>query len=229
REDREDHAHGRLADQLRAAAQAQAAAHEQLDEVVEEAHEAEAGHQEQDQDAGGGHRVAGEPVTERVADQRGDDDDDAAHARGAALAQGRRGLRAFEPDGLAELALAQHGDRRPGPEQRDDHRDRAREQDGLHWSSSASRPSATSHRPAAFEAFTSTTSPGRNRFCSASTAAFGSGAASASPRQLSSARAPSSTAAASAPTATVTAAPARAACRPASSWLWVAISPSSAM
>ena len=180
-QDREDHADQRLAEELGPAAQAEAAAHEDLDEVVKEADEAEAGHQEQHEHARGGHRVIGEQCPSDVADQRGDDDDDAAHGRRAALAQGRRGLRALEPHLLAELALAQHADRRPGAEQRDDHRDGAGEQDRLHWSSSASRPSATSHRPAAFDAFTSTTSPGRNRFCNSATALFGSGTAIASP------------------------------------------------
>ena len=59
---------------------------------------------------------------------------------------GYLGGHAVGPDLLAELALAQHGDRRPGAEQRDDHRDGAREQDRLHWSTSASSPSATSNR-----------------------------------------------------------------------------------
>jgi hypothetical protein len=65
-----------------------------------------------------------------VADQRRDDDDDAAHGGRARLAQVRR--RAIAPDLLAELALAQHGDRRAGAKHGDDHRERAGKQDDRH-------------------------------------------------------------------------------------------------
>jgi hypothetical protein len=113
REHREDDADRGLAQQLGAAAQAEAAAHEQLDVVVGEADQAEAGHQEQHQQAGGGHRVAGEQVPAQVADQRRDDDDDAAHGGGAALGR-QMGLDAVGPDLLAEFAFAEHGDDRAG-------------------------------------------------------------------------------------------------------------------
>ena len=49
------------------AAQAQAAPHRQLDELVGEADQAEAGDQQQHQRAGGGHRIAGRAVPGGVA------------------------------------------------------------------------------------------------------------------------------------------------------------------
>jgi len=113
REDGEDDPHRGLAEQLGAAAQAEAAAHEQLDVVVGEADQAEAGHQEQHQQAGGGHRVAGEQVPAQVAQERRDDDHDAAHGGGAALG-GQVRLDAVGPDLLAEFVFAQDGDDRPG-------------------------------------------------------------------------------------------------------------------
>ena len=217
----------RLPGELGAAAQPQAAPHEQLDEVVDEADQAKARHQEQHQHARGGHRVAGEQVPGDVADQRRDDDDDAAHGGRAALAQVR--LRAVGPDLLAELALAQHGDRRPGAEQRDDHRDRAGQQDGLHrHPPRAGRPRLATGRLSAMLSLVRR--PRGAAGCAARRPRpRASGTAIASPCQPASARAPSSTGRACSPTAIRPATPAWAASRPASAWLSAAMSPSSAM
>ena len=180
---------------------------------------------------GRGHRVAGDDVADQVPDQRRDDDHRAAHGRRAAL--GQVPGRAVRPDLLAVAALGERLDRQRGAEQRDEHRDGGRQQDGFHRSAS---PQQYSRRrlpgAAARDAFTSTTSPGLSRSASTSSAAAPSATATASPCHDRTRRAPASIGAASSPTATSPASPdpqpARRT-RPTSSWLGREVSPSSAM
>src|SRR3984893_17098026 len=230
REQREHPAHHGLPGQLGPAAQAQAALHVQLDEVVREPDQAQAGHQEQHEQPGRGHGVAGDEVADQVPGQRRDDDHRAAHGRRAPL--GQVPGRADGPDLLAVAAPAERLDRQRGAEQRDEQRHGRGQQDGLHWPASLSRAAATPSRCAARDAFTSTTSEGLSRFASTSRAAAPSVTASASPVQDRTRRAPSSSGLGSSPTAMSPArpvSPTRAAYSPMSSWLAREVPPSSAM
>ena len=230
REQGEHPAHHGLPGQLSPAAQAQAALHVQLDEVVRETDQAQAGHQEQHEQPGRGHGVAGDHVADQVAGQRRDDDHRAAHGRSAPL--GQVPGRAVGPDLLAVAAPAERLDRQGGAEQRDEQRHGGGQQDGLHWPAFPSRAAATPSRCAARDAFTSTTSEGLSRFARKSSAAAPSGTASASPVQDRTRRAPSSSGAASSPTAISPArpvSPIRAAYSPMSSCLAREVPPSSAM
>src|SRR4029077_1283848 len=192
--------------------------------------QAQAGHQEQHEQPGRGHSVAGDHVADQVAGQRRDDDHRAAHGRRAPL--GQVPGRTVGPDLLAVAAPAERLDRQRGAEQRDEQRHGGGQQDGLHWPASLSRAAATPSRCAARDAVTSTTSEGLSRFASTSSAAAPSGTASASPVQDRTRRAPASSGLASSPTAMSPArpvSPTRAAYSPMSSWLAREVPPSSAM
>ena len=155
-----------LAEELRAGAQAEAALVADLDEVVEEADDAEADHQEQQQHAG---RVRAAAAVDRdrqvgrgVAGDRRPDDRDAAHRRRAALDQ--VALRAVHPDLLAEAAAAEVGDDERGEQDRGDQADDGGDQDGLDAHAlppSASRP--YSARAAVTSSIPATASPTRSR------------------------------------------------------------------
>ncbi len=130
REHREHEPDDGLADQLRPRTQPEAALPGDLDEVVEEADDAEAGHEEQDEDGGGRRRRQGEHVRADVRGQGGTDDDGAAHRGRPALGVVRG--RSVVADELAVLAPHQEPDVQGGGEQRDHQRDGRRGQDGPH-------------------------------------------------------------------------------------------------
>jgi hypothetical protein len=121
-EDRERHRHHQLADQLGVGPQAEAALHDHLDVVVDEAHQAHAGHQHEHQQSGHGERAQRDQVGPRVADQRAQDDHGAAHRGGAAL--GVVGGRAVITDQLAVPVADQQPDGDRSAEQRDDQAER---------------------------------------------------------------------------------------------------------
>ena len=86
RQDREGDADDELAGHLRLGPQAEAALLDDLDVVVEEADQAHAGDQEEHQHAGDGRPLTGDQLGRRVGDQGRQDEGDAAHGGGAALA-----------------------------------------------------------------------------------------------------------------------------------------------
>jgi len=87
-----------------------------LDEVVDEADEAEPGHQHHDQQPGHRGHLAGGHVPDEVPDHRGEDDDRPAHGGRAPLGDVRR--RALFPDQLAVSAPGEDLDRQRGAQQR---------------------------------------------------------------------------------------------------------------
>src|SRR6185437_12092882 len=211
------------------AAQAEAGLAVDLDEVVHEADQAEAGHQAQHEQAGRGDLVTGQQVPDHVADQRREHDHRAAHGRSTAL--GRVRGRSFLAYQLAVSAPGEQLDRQRRAEQGKDQGHPSRDDDGPHGATSpavsargddppeppAASARATVCRPAARDALIRTTSPGWRRSPSTASAAGPSGTAISSPEYPATALAPVSIGAASAPTAMRPVTPVRAATMPACS------------
>ena len=152
-----------LADELRGLVQAQVALAAQLDEVVEEADDAQRRGEEQHQQRRRRDRLPGQRVRDEVPHPNSDHDRHPAHGRGAAL--GPVALRALLADLLAEALPREEPDQVRGEQDRDRERDPGRDEDASHatgsrWPAPAA-PAASRSRPAAREALTRTTSPGR--------------------------------------------------------------------
>src|SRR5918999_2088864 len=187
--------------QLPAAREAERAAVAGLDEIVDEA----------DQAAGGGGEEEGQRrrrgAGEGEEGERGRDQDQHASHHGRA-SLGPVALRPLLADLLADLAPAQELDELRADHDRDHHRDDGGDEDSGHYAGTPSRAAARCSRPAAREALTSTTSPGRSTAASSSRASAASAARASPP--YSSASAP--------PTATSTSTPAARAASPISRW-----------
>ncbi len=158
--DRQERPHGRhddLAAHLGPARETETPLAAGLQEVVDEADDAEAHHQEQHQERRDGGLVAGQEQRDEVAEQRGADDHDSAHRRRPAL--GVVALRAVVADELAPLQTPEQPDEDRCEEERERHRQRPGGQQSSHENDSPSR-SPRNRSPAEFEDFTSTVSPG---------------------------------------------------------------------
>src|SRR5690606_18896128 len=241
-QDREGDADDQLAGHLRFGPQAQRPPFDDLDVVVEEADQAHADHEAQHQQTGERRpgvgllvQVAGDHLGQEVGDDRRQDEGDTTHGRRTALA----GVlaRAVVTDVLAVSLAGQQLDQQRGADQRQEEANDSREQDLLHHraatSPSAPVPSsacATLSSPTERDAFTSTTSPGRNWLRNRSTAACASDTCTDSSPHEPSLYAPSCSQAASLPpTATSLLTLSRTASRPTASCSASASSPSSAI
>ena len=118
---------GGLPDELRPAAQAEAALARDLDVVVEEAHGAEPHEQEDQQEGGGARGVARRERGHEVGEDRGEDDHQAAHGGRAALGVVRGG--AVVTDQLSVATLGEHTDRVARPDEGEDEGQGAGQQD----------------------------------------------------------------------------------------------------
>ena len=119
-----------LPDELAGLVQPEVALAAQLDEVVEEADDAQRRGEEQHQQRRRRDRLAGQPVRDEVTDPDGDEDRDAAHRRRAAL--GLVALRPLVADLLAEALPREEPDQVRGEQDRDRERHARGDEDAPH-------------------------------------------------------------------------------------------------
>src|SRR6478735_1799490 len=221
----------RLADHLRAAAQAGAVLSADLEEVVEEADDAEPHQQEDQQQRRGGGRLTGDQLGREVADDGGQHDDRAAHGRRTALDV--VGGRTVVADRLPESLPREEPDRVARAEQGDQQGESSSEQDGSHvvvpsLPLPVRRSSAISSSAAPRDAFTRTTSAAETLCRSQSTASSRPAVVMVTPPPAAP-RKPREMSVASSPTASSTSTPTRAAYSPTPWWAAAAPSPSSSI